>query len=120
MKTFGEDIKNIYEKNRSIFVLITFNLIAAIALAVFGFVRLNPNISVMKVGYSDISGYKDGVWTDMLAFPLMALVLGVLHSFIAVKIYHKRGAGMTKFFLFTTFVVILSGFIVMARLLGEG
>ncbi|MBR5939021.1 hypothetical protein IKZ77_00505, partial [Candidatus Saccharibacteria bacterium] len=98
MKAFGEDIKKIYLNNRLIFVFIAINIIAAIALAVFGFIRLNPSISVVKVGYSDISGYKDGVWTDMLAFPLMALILGILHSIVAVKIYHKRGAGMTKFF----------------------
>ena len=120
MKTFGEDIKAIYLNNRSILVFFALNLIAGIALLVFGLVRLNPNISVVKVGYSDMYGYQDGVWTDMLAFPLMTVVLGVLHSFIAVKIYHKRGAGMTKFFLLTTLAVILGGFVVLSRLLGEG
>jgi hypothetical protein len=120
MKTFGEDLKKIYANNRAIFVFIALNLIAAIALFVFGVVKLNPNISVVKVGYSDISGYKDGVWSDMIAFPMLALVLGIMHSVIAVKIYHKRGAGMTKFFLFVTFAVILGGFVALSRLLGEG
>lgn len=120
MKTFGEDVKDIYANNRSVFGFIALNLIASIALAVFCFVRLNPSISVVKVGYSDISGYKDGSWTDLLAFPLIALTLGVLHALIAVKIYHKRGAGMTKFFLFTTFMLIMGGFVVLTRLLGEG
>jgi len=120
MKTFVEDIKKIYFNNRLIFLFIAVNLIAGIALAVYGMIRLNPNISVVKVGYSDVSGYKDGVWTDMIAFPLIALTLGILHSVVAVKIYHKRGAGMTKFFLFTTLIIILGGFVVLSRLLGEG
>lgn len=96
------------------------NFMLALALAVFSFFRLNPNIPVVKVGYSDLYGYQDGVWTDMLAFPLMVLILGVLHSFIAVKIYHKRGAGVTKFFLLVTSMALIGCFVVFARLLGEG
>ena len=87
---------------------------------ILGFIFINPESAIVKTGYSDISGYHDGVWTDMLAFPLLGLILGFLHDFIAVNIFYKRGAGMAKFFLIVTTVLIAGAFIVLIRLSGEG
>lgn len=120
MKTYIEDFKKMYFEERWMLILIIFNLIASIALFIFGIVKLNPNSAVVKIGYGDIGGYRDGSWTDLLAFPILAIVFGVLHSLIAVKIYHRRGAGMTKFFLITSSMLILGAFIVLIRLLKEG
>lgn len=101
-------------------ILIILNFVVSIALFVFSIIRLNPNSAVVKIGYGDIGGYRDGAWTDMLAFPILALVFGILHGLIAVKIYHRRGAGVTKFFLITTSMLIIGTFIVLIRLLKEG
>ena len=56
----------------------------------------------------------------MLTFLILAIILGIFHNIIALRIYHKRGAGMTKFFLLTTSLLIIGAFIVLARLTGEG
>lgn len=120
MKTYFEDLKKIYFEERWMLILIILNLVVSIALFVFSIVRLNPNSAVVKIGYGDIGGYRDGSWTDLIAFPILAILFGVLHSFIAVKIYHRRGAGMTKFFLITTSMLIVGAFIVLIRLLKEG
>lgn len=120
MKTFAADFKKIYQTERGIILLIILNFLISIALLVFSIVSLNPNAAVVKIGYGDIGGYRDGTWTDMIAFPLLAITFGVLHSFLAVRIFHKRGSGMTKFFLLTTTVLILGTFLVLIRLLGEG
>ena len=120
MKTYIEDFKKLYFEERWMLILIILNFIASIALFVFSIVNLNPNSAVVKIGYGDIGGYRDGTWTEMLAFPLLAIVLGILHDFIAIRIYRKRGAGMTKFFLITTTVLIVGAFIVLVRLLKEG
>lgn len=100
--------------------MMIFNLLLSIALIIFSIVNLNPNASVVKTGYGDIGGYRDGTWVDMLAFPLLALIFGVLHGFLTVRIFHKRGSGMAKFFLITTTVLILGTFLVLIRALGEG
>ena len=76
-------------------------------------------ICFVKVGYGDIGGYRDGAWADMLAFPLFAIIFGILHNLLAVRIFHKRGGGMTKFFLISTTTLILGAFLVQVRLLGE-
>lgn len=119
MNHFGKEIKKAYQNERWMLVLMVFNLLLSIALIVFGFIVINPDSPIVKTGYGDIGGYRDGVWTDMLAFPLLGVIFGVFHNFIALNIYHKRGAGMAKFFLMLTTAVIIGTFIVLVRLSGE-
>lgn len=120
MKYFKEDIVKIYQTERGVLLLMLLNLILSVALLIFSIIRLNPSASVVKIGYGDIGGYRDGSWADMLAFPILAILFGVLHNLLAVKIFHKRGSGMAKFFLITTTALILGTFLVLIRLLGEG
>lgn len=120
MKTFKEDFIKIYQTERGVLMLMFFNLLFAIALMFFSIVSLNPNAAVVKVGYGDIGGYRDGTWVEMLAYPLLALLFGVLHNLLAVRIFHKRGSGMAKFFLLTTTMLIAGTFLVLIRTLGEG
>lgn len=120
MESFSETIKKIYSDERLMLVLMIINSLGAIALLIFSFVTLNPDATVVKIGYGDIGGYRDGSWVDMLTFPVLAILFGFVHNLIALKVYHKRGAGMTKFFLLTTTALIVGTFIVLIRLLKEG
>lgn len=119
MKNFKEDIIKIYRTERGMMVLMIINLLLAIGLLVFSIIKLNPDLSVTRVGYGDMDGYRDGSWIDMLAYPVLAIVFGVLHNLLAVKIFHKRGGGMAKFFLLLTTALILGSILVLARVLGE-
>lgn len=120
MKTFKEDFIKIYQTERGILLIMILNLILSLGLLIFSLISLNPNSTVVKIGYGDIGGYRDGTWENMLAFPLLAIMFGVLHNLLALRIFHKRGGGMTKFFLITTTALIAGTFIVLIRLLGEG
>lgn len=120
MKNFSEDIKKIYQNERIMLILMIINVLISMALLIYSLVALNPNSAVVKVGYGDIGGYRDGTWVDMLEFSLLAVTFGVLHNLVALKVYRKRGAGMTKFFLLTTTMLIIGGFIVLMRLSAEG
>ena len=120
MKTFKADFIKIYQTDRGVLVLMILNLLLAIGLLVFSLLHLNPNSAVVKIGYGDIGGYRDGTWLDLLAFPLLAVTFGILHNFVALRVFHKRGGGMTKFFLFVTTALILGTLLVLIRLLGEG
>lgn len=95
------------------------NFVLALLLFLFSVFNLNPNASVVKIGYGDIGGYRDGSWSDLLVFPIFAIILGVLHNLLALRIFHKRGGGMAKFFLLTTTILIFGTFLVLNRLLGE-
>ncbi|MBR2741375.1 hypothetical protein IKD98_01280 [Candidatus Saccharibacteria bacterium] len=120
MKNLKEDFVKIYQTERGLLLLMILNLILATALFIYSVVTLNPNASVVKTGYGDIGGYRDGTWLDMLAFPILALILGVLHGFLATRVFHKRGSGMAKFFLITTTALIFGTLLVAIRLHGEG
>ena len=120
MKIFKEDFIKLYQNERGIIILMIFNLLLSTTLFIFAIIHLNPNAPVVKVGYGDIGGYRDGSWMDMFTFPLLAIIFGILHNLLATRIFHKRGGGMTKFFLLTTTMLILSSFLVLIRLLGEG
>lgn len=120
MKNLKTDFIEIYQNERGIIVFIIFNFLLSLGLLIFSITSLNPNASVVKVGYGDIGGYRDGVWSDLIAFPLLAITFGILHSLLAVRIFHKRGGGMAKFFLITTAFLILGATLVLTRLLGEG
>lgn len=117
MKDFGDLIKQIYQEERFMFILMIFNAILSIALFVVGVINLNPSAAVVKIGYGDIGGYRSGSWADMLTFPILAVIFGVFHNLIAIRIFQKRGAGMTKFFLITTTALIIGTGIVLLRLL---
>lgn len=119
MKDLPADIKKIYQNERLTLVMMILNFLMSLGLAIFGFIKLSPNASVVKVGYGDIGGYRDGSWTDLIAFPLLAILFGILHNLIAVRIYRRRGAGMTKFFLSLTTMLIVGAFTVLIRLTQE-
>ncbi len=120
MKYFTEDLKAIYQTERLMLVLMILNLLAALALLIFGLINLNPASPIVKVGYGDLGSYRDGPWTEMLTFPILAIILGVFHNLIAIKIFHKRGGGITKFFVITTSALIAGAFVVLIRLVGQG
>lgn len=120
MKNFITDLKQIYRQEKLMLVLIFLNFLGSAALLIVGITNLNPDRAFVKISYGDIGGYQNGSWTEMLVFPILAIIFGIFHNFIALRIYEKRGAGMTKFFLLATTTLILGSFIVLFRLTGEG
>lgn len=120
MKDLKADFLQIYRKEHGVLMLMVFNFLLAIALVVYSIISLNLNASVVKVGYGDIGGYRDGSMIDILAFPLLAMIFGVMHNLLAIRVYHKRGSSMAKFLLMITTILILGTFLVLIRLLGEG
>lgn len=120
MKELKEGFVEIYRRERGIVVMMILNFLLAVGVMVFALMQLNPASPVVKVGYGDIGGYRDGAWYDMLAYPVLMVVFGGLHTLLAARIYYKRGGGMTKFFLITTTCLILGTLLVLIRLLKEG
>ena len=55
----------------------------------------------------------------MLAFPILAVLFGVVHNFLALKIFERRGDGMAKVIVGVSFLLLIGAFVVLLRLLGE-
>lgn len=120
MKNFKGVFIEIYREHRSLLALMMLVFMFALGVFIFSMTKLDPTSAVVKVGYGDIGGYRDGAWSNLLVFPTLMILFGILHNLLAVKIYEKRGAGMAKFFLITTLMLIFGALIVLIRLSSEG
>ena len=119
MSNFKNIIFEIYRKHKSLLALMVVLFILGAIVLVYSVFTINPNVAVVKIGYGDIGGYRDGTWTNMLVFPVFAGIFGVLHNFLAVKIFEKYGDGIAKVFVVVSILLLVGMFIVLLRLLGE-
>ena len=115
MKNFTKNLRGAFEEDRGAVILMGLVFLFGLVLLVFSLLKLNLSGAMVKVGYSDLGGYRDGNWTEMLAFPIVAVILGIFHNLLALRIYEKRGIGMMKFFLITTAVLIVEIFVVLFK-----
>ncbi len=132
MKSFRETTGEMMKNDRLAVGMMIMLLLLGIMVAIFGLISLNPEASVVKIGYGDIGryqggewssmansgGYQDGSWINVLAYPIMAVVLGVVHNFIAVEMYARKGGGITKIFLLVSIALLITTWVVFGRLLG--
>jgi hypothetical protein len=134
MKNIPENFKKIFESHKGLLASQAFLLVISIALFIFSLLNLGSNAMVVKTSYGDIGryqggdwssmansgGYHDDVWTERFAFPILALVFGVLHNLLAVRIFEKKGSSVAFYFVLFSIFLVFSTFIVLGRLLGEG
>lgn len=119
MSDLKKQLLDIYRNNKSLLVLMGLLFLFSVFVMIYAIVGIDPNSAVVKIGYGDIGGYRDGSWFNMLTFPVLAVVFGVLHNFLAIKIYEKQGGGVAKVFLAVSILLVVGMFIVLIRLLGE-
>lgn len=119
MKSLKDAFLKVYREQRVLFVMMILTFLFGVFVIIFSIVSINPNSAVVRIGYGDIGGYRDGSWTNLLAFPLLALLFGVFHNFLALRIFEKRGDGVAKVFVVITFLLLVGAFVIFLRLLGE-
>lgn len=129
-----ENLRSVYREHRGLFVMMIFVMLLSFMFLIFSLATLSPSSAIVKTGYSDIGsfagndltgmrsagGYRDGSWTSMFAFPMVALIIGVLHNLIAIRLCNRRGEGSAKAFLTMSLAILVGALIVLVRLLGEG
>lgn len=95
-------------------------LVLSSALLIFALLQIAPAEITTSIGYGDIGGYRTGSWVEILGFAALALIFGVLHNLIAVRLYSERGATQAKVFVWVSIVLVLATFVVLLRLVGRG
>lgn len=134
MKKIIESLKEVFEKHKGLMVAMVILLVASIALLIFSLLNLGSSATVVKTSYGDIGryqggewtsmansgGYHDGVWVERLSYPILAIIFGIFHNFLAIKLYEKKGPGLAFLFVLASIALVLSIFVVFGRLLGEG
>ncbi len=134
MKNFRKQLGEIYREHRGLFIMMLILAVLSLGFLIFSLVNLSPSSAIVKVGYSDIGsfdgddltgmrsagGYRDGSWGAMITFPILAVIIGLLHNMIAMRLCVRRGEGAAKAFILISIAILIGAFIVLLRLLGEG
>ncbi len=124
---FAATWKEVMRKQRGLMVAMIALLVVSVVLLIFALVTLHPQGTVVIVGYGDVygeiaglsGGYRRDSWLNMLAFPLLAILFGLVHNLLALRVYRKYGKTPALMLIFVTILLVLGTFVVMLRLLGE-
>ena len=119
MKKIKENFVKMYREHRGLFLFTIFFDLLAVAMAFYMFANLKPSGSVVKVSYSDLVGYKDGGWRELIIFPASELIAAVLFNLFIQKVLREKGKSLAKLILAIGFVLIFITLIMFVRLAGE-
>ncbi len=119
--------QEICKKQKGLMMAMILLLVLAGVVAVMLLLVLRPQNSVVIVGYGDVygeiagltGGYRRDSWLNLLAFPLLAVVLGVMHNVVIVRIYQKYGKETALMMVFASMLLLVGVVVIAFRLLGE-
>ncbi len=110
----------ICNKQRGLMLLMIALVVVSVILLIISLTTLRPQNSVVIVGYNDVfGGYQRASWANMLAFPLMAIIFGVLHNLLAIRMFQKYGKDAAMVFVGATILLVVLSVLTIFRLLGE-
>lgn len=119
--------KEVARKQKPLMVAMIILLVASVVLLVFSLTTLRPQNTVVIMGYGDVygeiagisGGYRRGSWMNMLAFPVLALIYGLLHNVMILKVYRKYGRDAAMMVAVASILLVVGTFVIIFRLLGE-
>ena len=134
MKQLAEGFKKIFREDRGFLGLVFLLMVVGVVLFIYTLIRVNTGKTVMYVGYGDIGkftegeiaslwssgGYRAGGIGEMIAFPIMMIILGIFHGLFSIFVYERKGKELAKMFILLSFLLMIGTIIVLLRLLGEG
>lgn len=102
-------------------------LVMSVVFLIFSLTMLRPQNTVVIVGYGDVygeiagisGGYRRDSWMNMLAFPALALIYGLLHNVMIMKVYRKYGRDTAMMVAVASVLLVIGTFVIIFRLLGE-
>ncbi len=124
---FKSTWREVSRKQRGLMIAMIALLVMSVVFLIFSLTMLRPQNTVVIVGYGDVygeiaglsGGYRRDSWMNMLAFPALAVIFGVVHNFIALRVYRKYGRDAAMMVVVGTMVLIVGAVAVMLRLAGE-
>lgn len=119
--------QEVYRKQKSLLIAMIILMVASLLLFILSLTVLRPSSNVVIIGYGDVygeiagisGGYRRSGWIMMLAFPILALVYGILHNLLVLRIYRKYGRDVAMIFAVMSIVLVMATLLVLFRLVGE-
>ncbi len=133
MKDIRAGVKKIFKDDKGLLVGMLVLVGMGMLLTLHTLIHFKAGGTTMYIGYSDIGeftggdpmslwgsgGYRTGGWTEMAVFPILGVVLGVLHNLFAIQAYERRGKGFAVAVVIISILVAAGAFVLLMRLLGE-
>ena len=125
--SLGSTWKEVVRKQKGLLIAMIVLAVASVVLLCFSMTTLRPQNTVVIVGYGDVygdlagisGGYRRDSWMNMLAFPILALIFGILHNVLVLRVYRKYGKELAMTVAVGTMLLVAGTFLVLFRLLGE-
>lgn len=119
--------REVYRKQKGLLAAMVVLAVMSVALLIFSLTTLRPQSTVVIVGYGDVygeiagisGGYRRDSWLNMLAFPTLALLYGIVHNLLVLRVYRKYGKDAALVLAVATMLLIVGTVVVIFRLLGE-
>lgn len=119
--------QEVYRKQKSLLIAMIILMVASLLLFILSLTVLRPSSNVVIIGYGDVygeiagisGGYRRSGWIMMLAFPILALIYGILHNLLVLRIYRKYGRDVAMIFAVMSIVLVMATLLVLFRLVGE-
>lgn len=119
--------REVYRKQKGLLVAMLVLAVLSAILLIFSLTTLRPRSTVVIIGYGDVygeiagisGGYRRDSWLNMLAFPTLALMYGLVHNLIILRAYRKYGKDVALIIAVATMLLIAGTVVVMFWLLGE-
>lgn len=119
--------QEVYRKQKSLLIAMIILMVASLLLFILSLTVLRPSSNVVIIGYGDVygeiagisGGYRRSGWMTMLAFPILALIYGILHNLLVLRIYRRYGRDVAMIFAVISIVLVMATLLVLFRLVGE-
>ncbi len=133
MKDIRAGFRKIFREDKGLLVAMLVLFGFGVLLILHTLIHFKAGGTTMYIGYSDIGGftggdplslwnsggYRTGGWAEMAVFPILGLILGVLHNLFAIQVYERRGKGFAVTMVLLSILVAVGAFVLLLRLLGE-
>ncbi|MBR3233160.1 hypothetical protein IKF74_02685 [Candidatus Saccharibacteria bacterium] len=133
MKDIRAGFRKIFREDKGLLVAMLVLFGFGVLLILHTLIHFKAGGTTMYIGYSDIGGftggdplslwnsggYRTGGWAEMAVFPILGLILGVLHNLFAIQAYERRGKGFAVTMVLLSILVAVGAFVLLLRLLGE-
>ena len=133
MKDIGAGLKKIFREEKGLLAMMLVLFVMGVVLVLHTLLHFKAGGTTMYIGYSDVGeftggdplslwssgGYRTGGWAEMAVFPILGVILGVLHNLFAVQAFRRRGKGFAMAVVIISIVIAVGAFVLLLRLLGE-
>ncbi len=110
--------KVVQRQQRGLLLAMAVLAVMSLVLFVVTLVNLRPQNMQIYIGYSDIDSYQKGSWVNMLTFAVLAVVFGLLHNLLALKVFQKYGKDSALVVVFATMLLVVGAMVMLLRVLG--